>query len=87
MGICGSATNELIFSDCRIPKENLVGREGKGFGIAMMMKLRVIGPLRKETQIELSLTDARTVGLTPPKDFRRHRGNARRSAHRSGRTS
>ena len=35
MGICGSATNELIFSDCRIPKENLVGREVKGFGIAM----------------------------------------------------
>lgn len=35
MGICGSATNELIFSDCRIPKENLVSKEGKGFGIAM----------------------------------------------------
>ncbi|NLH45754.1 MAG: phosphate propanoyltransferase [Acholeplasmataceae bacterium] len=32
----------------------------------IMMKLRVIGPLRKETQIELSLTDARAVGLTPP---------------------
>lgn len=30
------------------------------------MKLRVIGPLRKETQIELSMTDARSVGLTPP---------------------
>jgi alkylation response protein AidB-like acyl-CoA dehydrogenase len=35
MCICGSATNELIFSDCRIPKENLVSKEGKGFGIAM----------------------------------------------------
>jgi putative phosphotransacetylase len=32
----------------------------------LMMKLRVIGPLRKETQIELSLTDARAIGLTPP---------------------
>ncbi len=30
------------------------------------MKLRVIGPLRKDTQIELSLTDARTVGLRAP---------------------
>ena len=30
------------------------------------MSLRVIGPLRKETQIELSMTDARAVGLTPP---------------------
>ncbi|MGE4589297.1 MAG: phosphate propanoyltransferase [Acidaminococcaceae bacterium] len=30
------------------------------------MKLRVIGPLRKKTQIELSMTDARPIGLTPP---------------------
>lgn len=35
MGIRGSATCELIFENCRIPKENLLGREGKGFGIAM----------------------------------------------------
>ena len=31
-----------------------------------MMDLRVIGPLREKTQIELSMTDARAVGLTPP---------------------
>lgn len=35
MGIRGSATYELIFQDCRIPKENLLGPQGKGFGIAM----------------------------------------------------
>ena len=35
MGIRGSSTCELIFEDCRIPKENLLGREGKGFAIAM----------------------------------------------------
>ncbi|MCR5055254.1 MAG: acyl-CoA dehydrogenase [Lachnospiraceae bacterium] len=35
MGIRGSATYELIFEDCRIPKENLLGTRGKGFGIAM----------------------------------------------------
>ncbi len=35
MGIRGSATYELIFTDCRIPKENLLGQLGKGFGIAM----------------------------------------------------
>ena len=35
MGIRGSSTYELIFTDCRIPKENLLGKEGKGFGIAM----------------------------------------------------
>ncbi len=36
MGIKGSATCELIFENCRIPKENLLGAEGKGFKIAMM---------------------------------------------------
>ena len=35
MGICGSSTYELIFTDCRIPKENLLGQKGKGFNIAM----------------------------------------------------
>ena len=35
MGIRGSATYELIFEDCRIPKENLLGKQGKCFGIAM----------------------------------------------------
>ena len=35
MGIRGSATYELIFQDCRIPKENLLGKMGKGFSIAM----------------------------------------------------
>ncbi len=35
MGIRGSSTYELIFTDCRIPKENLLGSQGKGFQIAM----------------------------------------------------
>lgn len=35
MGIRASATSELIFTDCKIPKENLLGREGFGFIIAM----------------------------------------------------
>lgn len=35
MGIRGSATAELIFSDCRIPKANLLGKIGGGFAIAM----------------------------------------------------
>ena len=34
MGIRGSSTYELIFQDCRIPKENLLGQQGKGFNIA-----------------------------------------------------
>jgi len=35
MGIRGSATTELVFENCVVPKENLLGAEGKGFGIAM----------------------------------------------------
>ena len=35
MGIRGSATYELIFQDCRIPKENMLGKQGKGFALAM----------------------------------------------------
>lgn len=35
MGIHGSSTYELVFKDCKVPKENLLGQEGKGFGIAM----------------------------------------------------
>ena len=35
MGIRGSSTYELIFTDCRIPKENMLGERGQGFKIAM----------------------------------------------------
>ena len=35
MGIRGSATYELIFQDCKIPKENLLGERGKGFKTAL----------------------------------------------------
>ncbi|HHW32445.1 MAG TPA: acyl-CoA dehydrogenase [Clostridiaceae bacterium] len=35
MGIRASSTRELIFDNCRIPKENLLTREGMGFIVAM----------------------------------------------------
>ena len=35
MGIRGSSTYELIFQDCRIPKDALLGKKGEGFKIAM----------------------------------------------------
>lgn len=35
MGLHGSPTAELVFTDCMVPKENLLGQEGKGFKIAM----------------------------------------------------
>jgi len=36
MGIRASQTREIHFQDCRIPKANLLGKEGEGFKIAMM---------------------------------------------------
>ncbi|HIJ59472.1 MAG TPA: acyl-CoA dehydrogenase [Nitrospirae bacterium] len=35
MGIRASATRELIFDNCRVPKENIIAREGAGFIVAM----------------------------------------------------
>lgn len=35
LGIRASSTRELIFTDCKVPKENLLGREGMGFIVAM----------------------------------------------------
>ena len=35
MGLHGSPTAEIVFTDCIVPKENLLGVEGKGFKIAM----------------------------------------------------
>ncbi len=37
MGVRGSNTAELVFEDYRVPKENLIGELGKGFGYAMQM--------------------------------------------------
>jgi len=36
MGIRASQTSEMIFKDCRVPKENLLGEEGQGMQIAMV---------------------------------------------------
>ncbi len=35
MGICGSATTEVIFKDCAVPEANRLGAEGQGFKITM----------------------------------------------------
>jgi alkylation response protein AidB-like acyl-CoA dehydrogenase len=35
MGIRASATRELVFDNCRIPKENILGKQGLGFIVAM----------------------------------------------------
>jgi len=35
LGLCASDTTDLIFENCRVPAENLLGQEGDGFKIAM----------------------------------------------------
>lgn len=37
MGIRGSDTRELSFEDCKVPKENLLGEENKGFKLALIL--------------------------------------------------
>ena len=36
LGIRSSPTAEIIFEDCRVPEENVLGKEGEGFKVAMM---------------------------------------------------
>lgn len=35
LGICASSTSEIVLEDCEVPTENLLGREGEGFALAM----------------------------------------------------
>jgi butyryl-CoA dehydrogenase len=35
MGICGSSTTELVFQNCIVPKENLLGNTGDGFSVSL----------------------------------------------------
>jgi butyryl-CoA dehydrogenase len=35
LGVRGSSTTEVLFEDCEVPKENLLGKEGEGFRIFM----------------------------------------------------
>jgi alkylation response protein AidB-like acyl-CoA dehydrogenase len=43
LGMCGTPTANLIFGDCEIPKENLLGTQGKGWSTAVKV-LNMIRP-------------------------------------------
>ncbi len=74
LGIRASATRELVFQDCRVPKENLIGREGMGFIVAM-----------KTFDASRPGVAAQAVGIAQGRSTRppRTRGSASSSANRS----
>jgi butyryl-CoA dehydrogenase len=51
LGIRGSSTCNLIFEDCNIPKDNLLGEPGSGFKIAMMTLGKLINSFFLQTFI------------------------------------
>jgi isovaleryl-CoA dehydrogenase len=66
MGYRGSQTGELVFEDCRVPAENLVGGENRGVAVVMSgldLERAMISPLClgvAERALELSLDYAKT---------------------------
>jgi isovaleryl-CoA dehydrogenase len=66
MGFRGSQTGELVFDNCRVPAENLVGRENEGVAVVMSgldLERAVISPIcvgMAERALELSIEYAKT---------------------------
>ena len=66
MGFRGSQTGELVFDDCRVPAENLVGRENAGVAVVMSgldLERAMISPIClgvAERALELSIDYAKT---------------------------
>ena len=56
MGIKGSSTYELIFTDCRIPKENMLGKQGQGFKIAEGALERTVAYTKERKQFGKSIS-------------------------------
>lgn len=70
MGLKASNTAELVFDDCRIPKENLLGKEGSGFKIAMMaLDSGRIGIAAQSVGIARACLDEATRHATNRKQF------------------
>ncbi len=70
MGIRGSSTYELVFTDCRIPKDNLLGAQGKGFSIAMQtLDGGRIGIAAQALGIAAGALDAATAYVKERKQF------------------
>ncbi|KYP81231.1 acyl-CoA dehydrogenase [Ferroacidibacillus organovorans] len=77
MGIRSSPTMELIFEDCEVPAENLLGEEGGGFKIAMMtldggrngIAAQAVGIAQGALDVALEYAKSRTQFNRPITDF------------------
>jgi len=60
MGMLSSDTAELVYEDCFVPKENLIGEEGKGFYYLMagLERERLSGAVLSYIMAELALEDS-----------------------------
>lgn len=60
MGMLSSDTAELVYEDCVVPKENLIGEEGKGFYYLMagLERERLSGAVLSYIMAELALEDS-----------------------------
>lgn len=91
LGHKGSAICELVFEDCRIPADALVGEEGKGFDIAKrslsegrtMLSARSVGAAQKAMELAIEHGEARHTFGKPLLD---HQALAFRLARMSART-
>ena len=57
LGLHGSPTAEIVFTDCIVPKENLLGAEGKGFKIAMQTREQFGRPIAKFQNTQFLFAD------------------------------
>ena len=77
MGMHSQDTSELIFEDCRVPRDNLLGREGKGFHILMrnlqqerlVVCIGAITIAEKMLEVTLEYTRSRTAFGRPISSF------------------
>ncbi len=77
MGLHGSLTTQIFFEDCRIPKENLLGKEGEGFKQAMItldggrigIGAMALGLGRAALQASIKYSHERTAFGQPIADF------------------
>ena len=66
LGLHGSPTAEIVFTDCIVPKENLLGAEGKGFKIAMQtLDGAVSASLHRHSALQRALWKSPSTLLRP----------------------